>query len=258
MLRKTAFVLLVLSLAAVTYFHLQTHSRHEEARLTVYCAAGLKGPLEAVAKRYEKETGVMISLQYGGTGTLLTQLRVANQGDLFLAADEGSLAEAERFNLIREVLPVALQHPVLAVAQGNPKNIRSLDDLLRPEVRLALTNPEAASIGKVTQRLLGPQWPPLAARVHVMKPTVTEVAADLRLGTVDAAFVWDSLLSQYQDLEAIRLPGVSGHEEKASAAVLHSARSPEMALRFARYLAAPEQGGDIFREHGFLPAGDRP
>lgn len=257
-MRKLAFCLLFLAAGLLAYFGLASHRPDTPDRLTVYCAAGLKKPVEALARQYEQETGIPVSLQFGGTGTLLTQLRVAGKGDLFLAADEGSMEEARQMQVIREVLPVALQHPVVAVARGNPKNIRTLDDLLRPDVRLALTNPEAASIGKVTQRLLGPKWQPLADRARVMKPTVTEVAADTRLGTVDAAFIWDSLLPQYAGLEAVRLPGISDHGEKASAAVLDSARSPEAALSFARFLAAPVPGGKTFQEHGFVPAEGMP
>ena len=33
--------------------------------LTVYCAAGIKKPVEAIAQAYEDEFGVVIQLQYG-------------------------------------------------------------------------------------------------------------------------------------------------------------------------------------------------
>ena len=55
--------------------------------LLVYCAAGIKAPVEAIALAYEKEFGVKVQLQYGGSGTLLSNLRVAKTGDLFVAAD---------------------------------------------------------------------------------------------------------------------------------------------------------------------------
>ena len=50
-------------------------------------------------------------------------------------------------------------------------------------------------------------------------------------------------------------PEFSARVENASAAVLSSAREPAQALRFARYLAAPEKGGAIFQANGFTPAG---
>jgi ABC-type molybdate transport system substrate-binding protein len=225
--------------------------------LTVYCAAGLKQPVEAIARQYRAEFGVEVNLQYGGTGTLLSQLQIAKQGDLLLAADDGSLADASRRELTGEVLPIAVQHPVIAVPMGNPKGVRTLSDLDRPDLRLALANPDCASISKVTRDLLGPRWDALAAKALVMKPTVTEIAADLQLGAVDAAILWDATVPQFAALEAVEVPELATHREHASAAVLGTCARPREALKFARYLAAPDRGGKILAQHGFrLPGGD--
>ena len=62
--------------------------------LTVYCAAGLQEPVDALAKAYRKEFGVDVKLQYAGTKTLLTQVRVAKRGDLFIAADQSAIDSA--------------------------------------------------------------------------------------------------------------------------------------------------------------------
>ena len=223
--------------------------------LTVYCAAGLKQPVEAIAAKYRAEFGVEVQLQYGPTGALISNLRVARRGDLFIAADDGSIADARKFELVREVLPLVRQHPVIAVRAGNPKNIRALADLLRDDVKLALTNPDAASISRVSKAALGDTWAKLAARATVMKPTVTEIAADLSLGAVDAAILWDATVPQFKGLVAVEVPELKDRVENASAAVLAFCPQPAAALKFARYLAAPEQGGAVFQSHGFQLAG---
>jgi len=226
--------------------------------LTVYCAAGLKKPVEAIAEQYRAETGVEVQLQYGGTGTLLADIRVAKQGDLFIAADDGSLADARKFDVIREVIPLARQHPVIAVRKGNPKEIHSLANLFRDDVRVALANPEAASVGKATKAALGVNYSALAAHAVVNKPTVPEIANDLKLGAVDAAIVWDSTVNTFTGLEAVEAPELSARVENASVAVLSYAPRPTAALRFARYLAAPEKGGTLFKQCGFTPVpGDK-
>lgn len=253
--RKLLAIILILAAGGLAFYSLRSGQTTSGKPLTIYCAAGLKKPVEAIATQYQKELGVKVSLQFGGTGTLLTQLRVANRGDLFIAADDSSIAEAHKLGVTREVLPLAIQHPVVAVAKGNPKGIHTLADLEKPDIRLALTNPEAASIGKVTKKLLGTRWEPLVKKASVLKPTVTEVAADTQLGAVDASLVWDSTLPQFKGLEMVKLPELSKHEEKASATILASAASAPEALKFARYLAAPEKGGAIFESHGFQPAG---
>jgi len=254
--KKLALLLLLLAalLGGVAIYQHRSAPRAGQLTLTVYCAAGLKKPVEAVAEQYRQESGVEVRLQFGGSGTLLSALRVAKQGDLFIAADDGSVADARKAEVAREVLPLAIQRPVIAVRAGNPKNIHTISDLLRDDVKVALANPEAASISRVSKATLGETWEKLAAHAAVMKPTVSEIASDLSLGAVDAAVVWDSIVGQFK-LEAVAVPGLSDRKENASACVLNFTTQHAAALRFARYLAAPEKGGVAFKASGFTPAG---
>ena len=249
MRRLLAVILLAAATAALWVMF--KHAAQAPGSLMVFCAAGLKKPVEEIAAAYQQETGTEVRLQYGGTGTLLSQIRVANQGDLFIAADDGALADAEKLDLTREEFQLVRQRPVLAVAKGNPKQITNLQALLTGDIKLALPNPEAASIGRVTKKLLGPQWEELAAKAAVMKPTVTEIAADLSLGAVDAAIVWDSTIAQFSGLEKVELAELSKHEEFATATVINACKQPAEAMKFARYLAASEKGGTTFQKYGF-------
>jgi len=45
--------------------------------IVVYCAAGLKGPVEAAAKAYEAGYQVPVSLHFGGSQTLLANVEVS-------------------------------------------------------------------------------------------------------------------------------------------------------------------------------------
>ena len=255
-MKKLAAILLLLAvlLGGVALWQHRHASRPGAATLTVYCAAGLQKPFEAAAREYQRESGVEIRPQYGGSGTLLGQLRVAKQGDIFIAADDGVVGDARKNGVIREVLPLARQKPVIAVRAGNPKNIRTIADLLRDDVKVALANPDAASISRVARTALGDAWPKLAAHAAVMKPTVTEIALDVSLGTVDAGIVWDTVIAQFK-IEAVEVPELSKRSENASACVTEFCTQPAVALRFARWLAAPEKGGAIFKSNGFTPAG---
>jgi molybdate transport system substrate-binding protein len=198
---------------------------------------------------------VEVTSQFGGTGSLLSQLKAVRKGDLLIAADEGAVGDARKAELIGDVFAVAVQHPVIAVRKNNPKNIKTLDDLLRSDVKLALANPEAASISRVSRTALGDTWKKLAAHAAVTKPTVTEIAADVNLGTADAGIIWDAVVAQFKNVQAVEVPELASHKENASVCVLSFSEQPAMAVRFAHYLAAPDKGGPIFQESGFTPAG---
>lgn len=245
---KLAFggsVLLFLGLA-VTLFHGPPANAH--GPLLVYCAAGLRQPVEAAVKAY----GGDIQLQFGGSQTLLANLELTKKGDLFIPADDSYLEIARHKGLTAESIPLARMTPVLAVAKGNPKSVRSMADLLKPDVRVAQANPDAAAIGKVVRDALERrgEWKPLQVKTTVFTSTVNEVANNIKLGSVDAGFVWDSTVRQYPELE--RVDGVSFDTiANVPVAVLRSSTLPTVALRFARFLAARDRGLQMFAKAGF-------
>ncbi|HPA17751.1 MAG TPA: molybdate ABC transporter substrate-binding protein [Verrucomicrobiae bacterium] len=257
---NASWLIVPLSIVAILILALLLF-RHPGGRITaggdlvVFCAAGIKPPTDATATDYQKEYGSPIQLQYGGSGTLLNNLRISHAGDIYIAADESYIRLARERGLIAETLPLARQHPVIAVRKGNPKGIRSLDDLRRDGVAVALANPEAASIGKLTKDTLDKlgRWTPLAARVKVFKPTVGDVANDVKLGSVDAGIVWDSTVRQYPELEAVASAELEPHVETVTLAILKSSKHPTAALRFARYLAASDRGLRHFKAMGYTP-----
>ena len=229
-----------------------SHGPRREA-LVVYCAAGLKPVVEAVAKDYEREQKTSVQLQYGGSGTLLSNLRVAQRGDVFIPADTSFIDLGNSNRLLAEVLPLARMSAVVVVAKGNPKNIRSIRDLLRDGVRVSLGNPDSVAIGTVARAALtrSGDWAALSARTLVFKPTVNDVANDVKLGAVDAGIVWNVTVAQYSELEAVAVPELSSARSEVSVCVLQSSTQPTEALRFARYLSARDRGLRRFQESGF-------
>lgn len=227
--------------------------------LMVYCAAGLKPPVAAIAQAYTREYGTRIDLQYGGSGTLLSSIKVSGQGDLFVAADTSYTDIARKDLVADEVVALAKQTPVIAVKKGNPRGIRSLADLRKPDVRTAIANPDAASIGRITKEMLtkAGAWDALDKAVRergVFKPTVNDIAADVKLGTVDAAIIWDAMVSQpdYRDaLEPVVIENADAWSQDVVVTVLRSSPDPTAALHFARYLAARDRGAGEFEKLGY-------
>lgn len=224
--------------------------------ILVHCGAGLRLPVERAAEGYEREGGVRVRLQYGGSQSLLAGIEASRVGDLFIPGDDPYLQKGREKGLVAEVVPLARLRVVLAVRRGNPKGIRRLEDLFRADVRLAWPNPEAAAAGRKAQEALGGSGraQELKRRAVVLKPTVGEVANDILVGTVDAGFVWDATVAQYKgELEAVGLSELEGAEASVSAGVLSGSGHPAAALRFARYLAAPGKGREEFARAGFHP-----
>ncbi len=237
-------------------------------RLVMHCAAGLRVPVEEIVTAYEKEYGIVVELQFGGSNTLLNQFQVNHfsEADLYLAADDFYTDKAVELKLAAETLPIAHQRPVVAVRKDSKKVIETIDDLLQDDISIALGSPDQAAIGKAIRKQLEAievdgtnrwvQLEKLVTEKGVFKPTVNEVANDVKLGAVDAALVWDStvMMPKYRDeLKAIPLPELDSDPNLISIAILNSSTAPTAALKFARYLTARDKGLKIFEKYGTRP-----
>ena len=223
--------------------------------LVFYCAAGIKHPVSEAAEEYQRTYGIPVQLQFGGSGTLLSNLTVAKRGDLYLAADTSYIEIAREKGLLAEAIPLARLHPVIGVRKGNPKDIQGLEDLLREDVRMAIANPDAASIGKQTRKILKTtgHWERAKGAAAVFHPTVGEVANSVLIGAVDAGVIWDATANQYDEIDTVEVPAFQNAVKHVTAGILKSSTSPTAALRFCRYLAAPERGTKSFKKWGFEP-----
>jgi ABC-type molybdate transport system substrate-binding protein len=191
---------------------------------------------------------------------LLASIELSERGDLYVPADDSYLKIARDKDLIDEEIPLVRMTPILAVQKGNPLAIRDLDDVLeRKDVKLAQANPDAAAVGKLTREVLPKdKWQELKKRTLVFKPTVTDVANDLVVGTVDAGIIFDALLPQYPQLERVPAPALEKKTAHVSVGVLRCTRQPTAALHFARYLGARDRGLREFQKLGYQTVeGDR-
>tara|TARA_R110002072_G_scaffold287242_2_gene452712 strand:- start:43877 stop:45511 length:1635 start_codon:yes stop_codon:yes gene_type:complete len=240
----------------------------EGQTLVMFCAAGIRVPVEEVATEYEEKYGVHIELQYGGSQTLLSQIKVDEHGtsDLFLAADDFYTDKAHEDGLAKETLSIAYMRPVIAVPKDNPKNIETIRDLLKTDVRVSLGSPEQAAIGRAVQKRLKPYqvgdsdlWAKLEEHVTdvgVFKPTVNDVANDVVIGTADAGIVWDSTVAMpkyAEKLIGIPVDELDGDPNLISICVLTSSTQPTAALKFARYLSSRDRGLPVFKKYGMRP-----
>ncbi|MBL9144780.1 MAG: molybdate ABC transporter substrate-binding protein [Verrucomicrobiaceae bacterium] len=233
-------------------------SGSSKAPLLVHCAASLKAPVEAIVRDYEKEEGVTVRLQFGASQTLLAGVEVSKTGDLYLPADDSYLAPAKEKQLVTTTIPIATQTAVLVVKKGNAKAVKSLADLQRAEVRLAIANPDAAAIGKLLRAELGDTWKALAAKAVLTGATVTEAANAVKVDSADAAFIWDAMLPQYPDFEVVTAPECSKVKAQVAVGLLTCAPDSAAAMRFARYLAAKDKGLLVFQKQGFTVAEGEP
>jgi molybdenum ABC transporter molybdate-binding protein len=251
-------VVIVVALGAVLHWSSSTSSEAGSNPLRIYCAAGIRLPVQELLEEYKKRYGIDFISIYDASGKLLTSIRSSESEEgLYLPAEMDYIDDARRFNLIDEVAPIAIQRPCLAIRKGSTKVAR-LEDLARPDVKVSLPDPKVAAISRVAQKVLskiqqdsGTLWDSIFQNATVVRTTVNETANDIKTGDVDAGIVWDATAVQYAELEIVPVPEFEPAQQTIAISVLKGSSQPTRALHFLRFLTSRQYGLPVFERHGY-------
>ena len=259
---KHHYALPILSIAVLTSLCavLAANSRFTQNAdtqvLRIHCAAGIKNAIDPAIHDFIARTGIEVEVTFGGSGVLLSDFRTRPSGvDLFIAADDQYTQSAKDFGLIEKSAPLARMQPVLAFPKENPHNIGGIEDLLGKPIRLALANPDTAAIGKCTQQALATSgyWETISSQVTVYKPTVNELANDLKLNAVDVAITWDATARQYPEIDFVHSPEFADAGSTVSAGISTRTNMPDAAQLLMNDLTDATRGGMYFEAWGYTP-----
>jgi molybdate transport system substrate-binding protein len=222
--------------------------------LVILAAPTVRGPLEAVAADYTRDTGRPVVIDWGPSEQLVTTARFPaahRPADLLIPADDSFLVHARVLGLLDEWTPLARVQAVVLLAPNNPRRLEKWADLHADGVRVAIPN-ESAAVGKLTREHLTKtgRWYAISTRVKDVL-TVTEAANAAKVGSVDAAVVWDAVAagSGYRGQTVLSVPELADVRGTVAAGVLKQSPDAEVASGFLTYLTTT--GRVRFREAGF-------
>ena len=249
-------------------------TKAESAELTVFAAASMTETLNRIAEDYKTvDPNVTLTFNFASSGDLLTQIKEGADCDVFISAApkqmnalDGTLKNDADKNpdgldeLLDGTRIDLLENKVtLAVPEGNPKGVKSFDDLAeklkRGAVLLAIGNSDVP-VGQYTRKIFayyGLDEDALAASgVLTYGSNVKEVTTQVSEGAVDCGIIYAT--------DAFSA-GLTTVDEAAAAlcgrviypaAVLKNTAHPDEAKAFLDYLTGDE-AGKVFESVGFTP-----
>jgi len=229
--------------------------------LIYFCGAGIRPAAERLIAAFEDKTGHMVRIRatYAGSGRLLGQISATRRGDLFMPGAElyVDLAVKKSLAIPETRRVVAWFVPVIFVKKGNPLGIHSLDDLLRPGVRLGLGDERSCAIGRRTLKILkknGIDPERIERNVAFRSATVNELAVAVQMGSIDAAILWDANARQFaENGDMVPIPLEKNVVSAIPIVVLSCSSHRKEAEAFVEFVAS-EAGRRIFRESGYTTA----
>jgi len=224
----------------------------ENIRLRLYAGAGLREALEALTAAFADETGIAVDVDYAGSGVLISRAKGDPQADLFMPGDVWYVDRLEEVtDNVAERTRVSYFVPTIIVAKGNPKNVSSLQDFARPDLKVALGNPQACQIGRLCVDIFANAGLDSAALNAKESFTVNELGLWVQMKDVDAAIVWDAVAEGIREsVDMIEIPQAVNRISTVVCARLRSAPHPNEAQRFLQFLVSPT-GQRLLREQGY-------
>lgn len=225
----------------------------QEKPITILCGSSFRPPMEKLTSMYKEETGGQTELSFGGSEDHLPNVQTKAIGDVYVTHSPFQQYTRDADALLREV-EVGFLAPVLVVQKGNPKEIKSIDDLAKPELQVLLTNPDFSTCGEMTFALLEKKGIKDAVLKNVgnaMFKHHSEIGNKMKLGFGDAGIMWNGVANNFLDaIEVVPAPYEYDDEIRVSVMGLSYTEQPEQVQKFLDFVET--HGQEVFKEFGYV------
>ncbi|MDQ1257386.1 MAG: molybdate transport system substrate-binding protein [Candidatus Hydrogenedentes bacterium] len=222
------------------------------AKVHVLCGSSMAEPVGKIAAAFERDTAIGVELTLGGCETLFPQVELGAPADVFVG--HAPFADQLTEKGLRESRLVALGalRPVLVVAKGNPKNIRSLQDLGREGVRAGLPDARYSTCGEMFEKGAGDAGllSAIQARTVYTSRAHQELATALITGNLDAVIVWNFIAAMHKDAMDEVPMEISFPSASVFATALKKTSNPEGTAKFLDYLERADSRA-VFQDMGY-------
>ncbi len=210
-------------------------------------------PTEQLLAEFTAKTGIKASYTTGGSEDLLPHVKAKQQGDIFITHDP-YLDYTRDASAYQDHVSVGFVAPVLAVQKGNPKQIATIDDLARPGLKVALSNPEYSTCGEMVFALLdkkGIREKVLENVENRLTKGHSNLGTLLKTKAVDAVIMWNGVANTFkEDLDLVRTPYEYDEEVGVRVIGLNYSKHPGAVKQFLDFVR--EKGQSVFAEHAYI------
>ena len=229
-------------------------------RMMIFSGAASKPATEEAVRIFQERYGIPIDVVFGGSGFILSQMKLAKRGDLYFPGSSDFMEMAKKEGLVFRESEKMLVYliPAINVQKGNPKRIGSLKDLTKDGIRIAIANPEMVCVGTYAVEIIEKNLNPFE-KEKFKKNLVTytesceKTANVISLKAVDAVLGWR--VFQYWDPERIETIYLRPEEIPRIGyipiAISKFTRDKALAQKFIDFLLS-SHGKSVFRKHHYL------
>jgi molybdate transport system substrate-binding protein len=218
------------------------------AEIKVFAAASLTAAFTELGRRYTAAQGTKVTFNFAGSQALATQIGQGAPADVFASADLDNMAKVK--DLVGTPQSFASNRLAIVVEQGNPRGIRTLDDLAGGDVKVVLAAGEVPA-GRYAKQVLdraGVKVTPVS-----QEDNVKAVVAKVSLGEADAGIVYvTDVAAGGARVEGVDIPREQNVVATYPIATVKAGKAQDAAQAFMD-LVLSGQGQEVLHRYGFLP-----
>jgi molybdate transport system substrate-binding protein len=224
---------------------------NKRPQLIVSAASSLRTAFSDYADSFRP---AVVRLSFGGSDELATQIRAGGRADVFAAANTKLPAALFKEGKVERPVDFTANRLVLAVPSDS--NVKSLDGIAKPGIKLAIGS-ASVPVGAYTRQVLAAlpsvERNRILANVKTAEPDVAGIIGKLTQGAVNAGFVYATdVTATHGQLRALQLPARLEPTVVYAAAVIKGTSHHEQAKAFIDGLVGGK-GQAALRSAGFLP-----
>lgn len=236
------------------------NSHSSPKKILIFAGAASKPATEEVIKIFNDKFGIPVDVSFGGSGFVLSQMKLTKKGDLYFPGSSDFMELAKKEGLVypdTEKIVVYLI-PAINVQKGNPKKIYSLKDLTKKGIRVAIANPEMVCVGTyaveiIEKNLTSSEKNQIKINLVSYTESCEKTATAISLKAVEAVIGWE--VFQYWDPDRIETVYLKPEEIPRigyiSIAISKFTQDKISAQKFIDFLLSP-YGKAIFRKYHYL------
>jgi molybdate transport system substrate-binding protein len=253
-------VITVLFLVACQSNQTAENQSTENQTLTVFLGSASKPPMEEIIELFEQKTQIKVDAIIGSSGFVLSQMELTGMGDIFFPGSSDFMEMAKTKNLVypeTEQIPMYLVSAI-NVVKGNPKNIHTLRDLLRPDLKIAIASPKEVCVGTYAVEIIEKNFTQtekerFRANILTYSESCDKTATLIAMKSVDAVIGWS--VFEHWNPEAIETVKLNPSElirvGYIPLAISKNTKQKALAQQFIDFVMSDE-ALQIFKKHHYF------
>lgn len=131
-------------------------NKSSQNELTISVATSLLNPINEIIKEYENENNVKVNINFGGSGTLKSQIENGADVCAYFSANEKFMDELVEKNMVKEdEINVPISNSLVLIKSDKCKyDIKSLKDLLKYDITMAIGQIDTVPAGQYAKESL--------------------------------------------------------------------------------------------------------